>query len=177
MNYKPLAALLLATALTGCNNLCPTPPPVTTAEASSVSSTAPSATAAIPKATSNKALMDGWEVAVTGVKSLGQIYKTDTGSEYEAAESWTAVSIAITNKTGKRQRDDNAPITGFASIVDSSGNKYELSEKDWPNLTDKPFAPGETRLTILLFDAPKNVKPVQLMLDEGDEKYPILKLR
>lgn len=175
MNYKPLATLFIATALSGCN-LCPAPPQAATVAASPVSSTAPSSTEPIPKATSNKALMNGWEVAVSGVKTSGQIYKVDEYEQYEAADSWTAVTIKITNKTGKRQRDDDAPMTSFATIVDATGKSYDVREQVY-SPTDKPFAPGEMRATTLLFDTPENTKPVQLMLDATDSEYPILKLR
>lgn len=129
-----------------------------------------------PKATGTKASINGWEVAVTDVRPGGRVYKNDY-TEYEAAKSWTIVSISITNKTGERQQDDNAPGGGlWSKMIDSTGKEYDLEEIEYVDLTNKPFSPGETRAEILLFDTPENIKPVQLVLDPSDDGSPRLKL-
>lgn len=159
--------------LVGCSSSSKAQIQSSPAEQSEIASnSAPSPSVSVGTAKTSK---DGWEVAVTDVRPGGRVYKNDY-TEYEAAKSWTLVSISITNKTGERQQDGDAPGGLWSKMIDSTGKEYDLEEVDYVDLTDKPFSPGETRSEILLFDTPENITPAELVLDQTEDDSPRLKL-
>ena len=131
------------------------------------------------KAVKGKVNLKGWEIRVTGVKYAGQTIKGQYRT-HEAAEVWTVVSVTVKNTSGKRQRQDDAGFyLVFSKLVDSKGNKYDIKEREYKydvNLAGKPFSPGESRSTDLLFDTPKGIKADKFLIKTKNLEDITLKL-
>ncbi|AFY64685.1 hypothetical protein [Geitlerinema sp. PCC 7407] len=114
----------------------------------------------------------GWEIVVEGSRDGGQVYKDDY-SEYEAVDTWHVVQIKVTNKTGKRQKSDDAPTPYDFTYFDTKNKPFEVEQTIYKfDSISQPVDPGDVLTYEALIDVPKGTKLNRLSTDTYTDGSP-----
>lgn len=115
------------------------------------------------------AKQEGWQLGIATPQNVGQHFAVSEYYSSEAVHSWTVVPVVIKNSSDRRKSADEAfDLISSAVLMDSNGDLYERNIESfayWGD-TSKPFAAGESRQFILLFDTPEGATPKQLITDQ-----------
>jgi hypothetical protein len=101
-----------------------------------------------------------WQITLRGLGSARQRY-TVSWTTYNAKGNWAIATIEVKNLGRARSRDEGfAALLEGLQLVTPDRKIYSHSEVTFPQKTG-PFAPGETRQYLLLYDVPGS-KPAHL---------------
>lgn len=170
MKLRAVAALSALVFTTGCSALCQgrNAPVVAAPESGEEEVYVAEQGKVFPK----RIVYGGWEIVVEGSRDIGQVYK-DEYSEYEAVDNWHVVRIKITNKSGKRQKSDDAPTPFGFTYFDTKNKPLRADEVMYKfDSIGQPVNPGEARAYEALIDVPKGTRINRLSTDASTDGSP-----